>query len=378
MNNILFFRAFLFLSLAMGAAHAAESLASGYDALIQQGKAQLQAGSAEQATTSGKAAIKMSTERWEAYALVGGALMNLKRFEQAADELSKAIERAPADKQPGLRDLRRQCLQAPSPTALVEAKPPAATTQAEIVLWKSIENSRNLADFQAYVDQYPQGAFVNLAKNHITAILHPLQKGEWCVLPTASKGDILSRQNDYTFTIVSISGKSDKCSNPNLLAIVEIRPGANSHKSKARIHLPEGFVARPLEPADVVDGVVIVASNKSDDTSIMGQSISRPSANALDALVDFVVKNTRSDAILYKTSPIESLEINGMRAKRFTKEIRLKESGAWSRHLVEVSTVLEADSELFLLRVYAKNDKDKLDRVNNLAYEVVSFVPSSP
>ncbi|HEY6618946.1 MAG TPA: hypothetical protein VIY68_05315 [Steroidobacteraceae bacterium] len=382
MNKFFLRLSLLLLVLTSGFVYSGPDALADYDSVVQQGKAQLQAGSAEQALTSGRSAIKMIAGRWEGYALAGGALMNLKRYEEAADTLSDAIKRAPESKQPALRDLRRQCLQVPSTTVPVNAAPSlAATTQAEIVLWKSIEHSKNPADFQAYVEQYPQGAFVNLAKNHITAILHPLQKGEWCVLNTAAPGDVLQRQNDYTFAIVSISSKSDRCSNQQLLAIVEIRPGAKSHLSHAQIRLPQGFLTQPLDPADVVDGVVVVASNKSEDISIMGQSIAFPSANApdaLDALVDFTVKNTRSDAIVFNTSPIERLEINGMRARRFTKEIRWKTSGAWTRHLVEVSTVIEADSELFLLRAYSKNDKDKVDQAKRFAYEVVSFAPSSP
>ena len=37
-------------------------------------------------------------------------------------------------------------------------------TQAEIVLWKSIESANSPADFQAYLSQYPDGAFTVLAK----------------------------------------------------------------------------------------------------------------------------------------------------------------------------------------------------------------------
>jgi type II secretory pathway component HofQ len=144
-----------------------------YDTVVQQGKSQLQAGSAEQAVKSGQTAMQMRADRWEGYALAGGALMNLKRYEEAADTLSKAIERAPEAKQPALRELRRQCLLAESGSAAVANTPAlvSTTSQAEIVLWKSIENSRSPADFQTYLDQYPQGAFVALAQRHLTEAL---------------------------------------------------------------------------------------------------------------------------------------------------------------------------------------------------------------
>jgi hypothetical protein len=94
--------------------------------------------------------------------------MYLKRYEDAADALSKAIDRAPESKQPALRDLRRQCLLAESGyPAVANTSVPATTSQSEIVLWKSIENSHNTTDFQNYLGQYPNGGFVELARRHL-------------------------------------------------------------------------------------------------------------------------------------------------------------------------------------------------------------------
>lgn len=149
----------LFWAFAAGAQTTSE-----YDALLQKGKAQLQAGSADLALSSGESAIKMNADRWEAYALAGGALMNTKRYEEAADKLSEAIKRAPEAKQAALRDLRRQCLITESgPAPAAKQSNPAATTQAEIVLWNSIENSGNPDDLDAYLKQFPAGAFAPLA-----------------------------------------------------------------------------------------------------------------------------------------------------------------------------------------------------------------------
>jgi hypothetical protein len=158
------------MALTIWCASAGAQTATNYDALIQHGKSQLD-DNAERAAAAGKAAIKVSAERWEGYALVGGALMNLRRYEAAADTLSEAIKRAPESKQPALRDLRRQCLLAESgsPAVANTLAPASTTSQAEIVLWKSIENSANPADFQSYLDQYPRGTFVVLARRHLAA-----------------------------------------------------------------------------------------------------------------------------------------------------------------------------------------------------------------
>ena len=173
--NALSLRPFcLALALLAGAPYSGAQTAPGYDALITQGNALLQAGNADQALKSGEAAIKIGADRWEGYALAGGALMYMKRYEDAADALSKAIDRAPASEQPTLRDRRRQCLLAESGyPAAADTSPSsntsvrATTGEVEIVQWKSIENSHDAADFQKYLSRYPNGAFVELARSHL-------------------------------------------------------------------------------------------------------------------------------------------------------------------------------------------------------------------
>jgi Flp pilus assembly protein TadD len=99
-----------------------QSRSANYDVLIQQGNAQLKDGNADLALVAGKSAVKTNSAGWEGYTLEGGALMRLKRYEEAADAFSKAIERAPEAKQVVLRELRRQSLQAtvsPAASAVV-------------------------------------------------------------------------------------------------------------------------------------------------------------------------------------------------------------------------------------------------------------------
>jgi tetratricopeptide (TPR) repeat protein len=145
----------------------------GYQPLLDAANKELQAGQNEEALAASQRAIKLDKSRWEAYAVAGGALMNLKRYPEAEDDLSKAVELAPDSKKPPLRDLRRQCVLAESGVTPSPNPPPAAaasTSQAEIVLWKSIENSSSSDDFKAYLAQYPNGAFASLAKSHIDRI----------------------------------------------------------------------------------------------------------------------------------------------------------------------------------------------------------------
>jgi tol-pal system protein YbgF len=109
--------------------------------------------------------------------------MNLKRYEEATDAFSKAIEFAPVDKQTSLRDLRKQCVLTKSssvPATSAEAPAPthSSPTQAEVVLWKSIENSTNQIDFQVYLQQYPTGTFAGLAHAHLEKLQIPIRSAQ--------------------------------------------------------------------------------------------------------------------------------------------------------------------------------------------------------
>jgi len=117
----------LLLSFAARASLAQAPATPDYDSTIKQGTAQLQAGSGDLALASGEAAIKATPGRWEGHALLGRSLLSLKRYEPAADALSKAIELAPQSEQPALRDLRRQCLLAEAGSLSTITSAPVAT-----------------------------------------------------------------------------------------------------------------------------------------------------------------------------------------------------------------------------------------------------------
>lgn len=60
---------------------------------------------------------------------------------------------------------------APSEQLAVELPPPEATPaelqSVEIVFWESIKESVRPADYEAYIEQYPEGAFVALAHTRL-------------------------------------------------------------------------------------------------------------------------------------------------------------------------------------------------------------------
>ncbi|HKO08500.1 MAG TPA: caspase family protein [Alphaproteobacteria bacterium] len=50
------------------------------------------------------------------------------------------------------------------------AAPPPAGAEREIVFWQSIKDSKNPADFEAYLAQYPKGEFRGLAQNRLSEL----------------------------------------------------------------------------------------------------------------------------------------------------------------------------------------------------------------
>jgi len=121
---------FLILSLSASTSLAQAPVTLDYDTTIKQGTALLQTGSGDLALASGEAAIRAAPGRWEGHALLGRSLLSLKRYEPAADSLSKAIELAPQSEQPALRDLRRQCLLAEAGSVNTVTSAPVATAVA--------------------------------------------------------------------------------------------------------------------------------------------------------------------------------------------------------------------------------------------------------
>ena len=51
--------------------------------------------------------------------------------------------------------------------------PPAATAEQETVFWQSIVNSTDAADFEAYLEEFPNGVFRRLAQNRLAALRSP-------------------------------------------------------------------------------------------------------------------------------------------------------------------------------------------------------------
>jgi hypothetical protein len=140
-----------------------------YDDLLTQAKSALTAKNYKEAVMNSQKAISMDDRRWEAYAIAANAYSGQRLYDDAIGMLQMALSRAPEERKQLVRDalqeVRKQQMAGPSSSPSSQAP-----TQAEIVLWKSIENSARSDDFAAYLQRYPDGTYASLARTRIDAI----------------------------------------------------------------------------------------------------------------------------------------------------------------------------------------------------------------
>ena len=60
-----------------------------------------------------------------------------------------------------------------------------AQSPGEIAFWESVRDRRNAAELQAYIDQYPNGSFIVLAKARLAALQKPAAAPSQTVVPAA-------------------------------------------------------------------------------------------------------------------------------------------------------------------------------------------------
>jgi uncharacterized caspase-like protein len=122
---------------------------------------------------------------WESSSLVGDFLF---RPEVAAKSSSIALP-------PGAGST-------PAPVAPQPATDPAAI---ELAYWDSIKNSTDVKDYQAYLQQYPQGRFAQLAKNRIQSLNVRAARSEPVQQKAPEKdADPVKAMRDATTTVDSL------------------------------------------------------------------------------------------------------------------------------------------------------------------------------
>ena len=196
-----------------------------YDEKVAKARASLKANDARAALAASQEAIALDDKRWEAYVSAAGAYSSQLLYDDAIGMLQAALTRAPEDRKPSIRNAlaeTRRALSAPSPQAAgavplpSPASPGAPPTQAEIVLWKSIEKSNSTADFLAYLNAYPNGAYAPLARSRASALAEVVRN-------LASVGQITEIQRGLQYVIFDVASGSKVAVGDTVL--VKVREG---------------------------------------------------------------------------------------------------------------------------------------------------------
>jgi hypothetical protein len=150
-----------------------------YDSLISQAEQALNAKRYSAVLSVSERAIALEPNRYEAYVYAAKGYDAQRMWDDEIGMLQTGLPWAPQDKKQLVRDAlfecRKQLVAQSVSTPAPAVRPPGdapqtAATQAEVVLWKTIENSNKPEDYQAYLARYGNGAFAPLATARFDAI----------------------------------------------------------------------------------------------------------------------------------------------------------------------------------------------------------------
>jgi tetratricopeptide (TPR) repeat protein len=168
-----------------------------YDQVVGRARQLLLDKKPKEAVAESERAIRMDESRWEAYVTAASGYTGMELFDDAIGMLQMALPRAPEERKSMIRDALRETRQAANrqtssgagtaqlqpPRDVPAPKPMAGTsvpapTQAEVVLWKSIENSTAAADYEGYLKQYPNGVYAGVARTRLADLAQRAARAE--------------------------------------------------------------------------------------------------------------------------------------------------------------------------------------------------------
>lgn len=177
------------------------------------------------------------------------------------------------------------------------------------------------------------------------------RKDQICVTDTAKVGDSFKNASGDLLTIKALSGFSLMChkSGVRILASVEFSE-SDRFKSALTIELPEGFVQRDPTEKEKFDGTRMRLLDKTASLYIRVESWERHEPFDLKAFADGRRKQLQTTGIDVAQTDIESLSVHG--APAFRWETETKPWSPFVAHITEITTVLEGDAEIVLVKVY--------------------------
>jgi hypothetical protein len=202
--------------------------------MVAKARALIRDKKAQEAIAQSQAAIQLDDKRWEAYVTAASGYSAQQFYDDAVGMLQMALVRAPEDKKQLVRDAiteaRGLSVGHVPPSNSVRPQPPPDSpnpTQAEVVLWKSIENSSRIDDFVAYLQKYPNGTFATLASARV----------EKLKTDAAAEGERKRQEQDkqaeirkYTYPVAHLHARLTLSSNPGGFGHLHISPDGASYE----------------------------------------------------------------------------------------------------------------------------------------------------
>ena len=166
-----------------------------------------------------------------------------------ADDFKAYLEKYPNGQFASLAKNRINSLDAPTKPAESRTAP-ANDSATELAFWDSVKNSTSAGDYRAYLQKYPNGAFVELARNR----LGPLEAGE----KEKAKSAEIARNTKTFKGFYELRGATMGWTNPGTLIVTPTKiqfvyDDVDANKSEGTLSKPHVFQCSELDAAKLDD-----------------------------------------------------------------------------------------------------------------------------
>jgi len=238
----------LLASLCSGVGVVAQTRAQSptYNDLIAKARTLLADRKPQEAIEQSEAAIKLDDKRWEAYVTAASGYSAQKLYDDAIGMLQMALPRAPTERKQLVRDAITEARQLSSGGAVANAggggpqpsggSSAGSPTQAEVVLWKTIENSTRVEDFRGYIERYPNGTYASVAASRIARL-----DADNAIAAKATaaenerkrlEAEKQAENQKYTFPVAHLHARLTFSGNPGCYGHLRITPDGISYEGE--------------------------------------------------------------------------------------------------------------------------------------------------
>lgn len=179
--------------------------------------------------------------------------------------------------------------------------------------------------------------------------------GEFCVSKTTKVGDVTRSPIGNTKTVMTLSGISSRCNNPEMpiRAMVELEL---NFVLKIGFELPESYVTERLSDFDKFNGTVLIATATETKASIRVEALERQSTKDILILAD-EYRNDLGLAIGDVLAPIISeTKVKGVRVVRIEALSNVESNPSF------LYTIMEGLKEVFVIKATSKTANFKANR----------------